>query len=81
VERNRLKRRLKELLRLELLPVLLTLAPSLDVVLRVSPLAYTRTYDALARDMRHVAEKLRERHAGSPNMGRAVTPSSPDDVR
>lgn len=58
VARNLVKRRLRELLRLELLPVLHHLVPPLDVVVRASPLAYTRSYDVLAAELRLAIEKL-----------------------
>lgn len=58
VARNLVKRRLRELLRLELLPVLHDLTPPLDVVVRASPLAYTRPYDALEAELRLAIEKL-----------------------
>ncbi len=54
VDRNRLKRRLRELVRLELLP---TLRP-IDVVIRVSPVAYTRDFDALHTEVRQAARLL-----------------------
>jgi len=47
VARNRLKRRLRELTRLQLLPADL---PA-DIVLRVRPDAYDATFDALAEDI------------------------------
>ncbi len=58
VARNLVKRRLRELLRLELLPVLHALVPPLDVVVRVSPLAYTRPYEALAVELRQAIARL-----------------------
>lgn len=54
VDRNRLKRRLRELVRIELLP---TLKPS-DVVLRVTPAAYTRDFEALQLEVRQLARSL-----------------------
>jgi ribonuclease P protein component len=50
VERNRLKRRLRELVRVRLLPVLSTL-PALDVVLRPWPTGYEAKFEALERDV------------------------------
>jgi len=47
VARNRVKRRLRELVRLELLPGL----PALDVVVRAFPQAYAASFDALRRDV------------------------------
>lgn len=54
VDRNRLKRRLRELVRLELLP---TLRP-MDVVLRVSPVAYTREFELLRSEVLQAAKQL-----------------------
>ena len=54
VDRNRLKRRLRELVRVELLP---TLKPS-DVVLRVTPAAYTRDFESLQFEMRQLVRSL-----------------------
>ena len=54
VDRNRLKRRLRELVRLELLPGL----PPMDVVLRVAPHAYARDVDALREEIRKAARSL-----------------------
>lgn len=54
VERNRLKRRLRELIRLEWLPML----PSMDVVVRVNPPAYQREFDALRDEMRQAGHRL-----------------------
>ena len=54
VDRNRLKRRLRELVRLELLPAL----PPMDVVLRVAPHAYQRDMDALREEIRKAARGL-----------------------
>ncbi len=54
VARNTLKRRLRELVRLEWLPVL----PPMDVVLRVIPPAYDRDFNDLQREMRQLIPKL-----------------------
>jgi RNase P protein component len=54
VERNRLKRRLRELARTRLLPVL----PPADVVIRPRPDAYAASFDALARQIAHAAGQL-----------------------
>jgi ribonuclease P protein component len=60
VDRNRLKRRLRELVRLDLLPVL----GSVDVVLRVAPVAYTRDFEVLRQEVLQVARTLA--HASLP---------------
>lgn len=54
VDRNRLKRRLRELVRLELLPAL---AP-MDVVLRTMPHAYDRDFDSLRDEVRRLLTQL-----------------------
>jgi ribonuclease P protein component len=58
VERNRLKRRLRELARTRLLPVLQGVAP-MDVVVRTLPEAYGASFDTLEREMGTVVERLR----------------------
>ena len=60
VERNLVKRRLRELVRLELLPALADAAPN-DLVIRALPVAYARGWDELQRDIRQVIA-WRERH-------------------
>jgi ribonuclease P protein component len=52
--RNQLKRRLRELARLELVP----LPISVDVVMRIRPDAYEATFAALARDIAQILEQL-----------------------
>jgi ribonuclease P protein component len=54
VDRNRLKRRLRELVRTRLLPT----APSADVVLRARPEAYSASFDALVVDVERTATQL-----------------------
>jgi ribonuclease P protein component len=54
VARNRLKRRLRELTRVHLLPVDL----SADVVLRIRPEAYGATFDALGTDVARALTQL-----------------------
>jgi ribonuclease P protein component len=54
VDRNRLKRRLRELVRTRLLPA----APSVDVVVRARPDAYRASFDELEADVARVAEQL-----------------------
>lgn len=60
VARNRVKRRLRELVRGALLPSLSAPGASarLDVVVRAMPDAYGATLATLAEDLRHAAEKL-----------------------
>lgn len=57
VARNRLKRRLRELARLRLLPALADLPPA-DVVVRVWPSAYGAGFDALAADVERAVRQL-----------------------
>jgi ribonuclease P protein component len=54
VDRNRLKRRLRELVRRRLL----TEAPSVDVVIRARPEAYAASFAALEADVVRVATQL-----------------------
>ena len=54
VERNLVKRRLRELVRLHVLPEL----PLIDVVLRATPKAYTRSFDALREEVRKWSQQL-----------------------
>jgi ribonuclease P protein component len=68
VARNRLKRRLRELVRLEWLPLL----PPMDVVVRVIPPAYQREFDALRAELRQARERL----ARLPLVPRTLTPSN-----
>lgn len=57
VERNLVKRRLRELTRLRLLPALAGGA-ALDVVIRAAPAAYTADYDRLDSDVQRVIREL-----------------------
>jgi ribonuclease P protein component len=52
VDRNRTKRRLRELARMRILPV----AGRIDVLLRAKPEAYDASFDQLAADVEAVAE-------------------------
>jgi ribonuclease P protein component len=54
VERNLLRRRLRELVRTLLLPTL----PPQDVLLRANPAAYSQQYGALEREIRNLAPRL-----------------------
>ena len=54
VDRNRLKRRLREIVRIAVLPTL----PPLDIVIRVFPVAYARSFDALQADLLQALRKL-----------------------
>lgn len=54
VDRNRLKRRLRELIRLEVLP---GLAP-VDLVFKVLPVAYARNFDTLRAEVLQAVRRL-----------------------
>lgn len=54
VERNRLRRRLRELVRTRLLPIL----PPQDVLLRANPRAYGRPFEVLESEIRAIAGRL-----------------------
>ena len=58
VARNQLKRRLRELVRLHVLPT----APACDVVFRVVPSAYHRPFDALREEVQQLAARLARLH-------------------
>ncbi len=54
VDRNRLKRRLRELVRMRLLPT----APPVDVVIRARPDAYAASFGALEADIVRAAAQV-----------------------
>jgi len=58
VDRNRLKRRLRELARLRILPALAGGASPADVVLRIVPPAYAASFEALAADVDRAVRQL-----------------------
>lgn len=60
VDRNRLKRRLRELVRLRLLPMLRA-GSAIDVAIRARREAYTATLDGLRADVAAVCERLEHR--------------------
>ena len=57
VDRNKLKRRLRELVRVELLPAL-RCRPAVDVSVRARREAYDASFDALRRDVRVARARL-----------------------
>ncbi len=65
VARNRVKRRLRELSRLVLLPALESHAP-LDVVLRATTTAYDADFAALATDVSRIVQRLVQRISPGP---------------
>lgn len=56
VERNLVKRRLRELIRTELLPSM----EALDVVVRAAPSAYKADFDTLRQALRKANERMRQ---------------------
>ena len=62
VARNRLKRRLRELVRVTVLP---SLVPQ-DVVIRTLPGAYAQPWDALRRDVDTIVSRLPRQPAPAP---------------
>jgi ribonuclease P protein component len=73
VDRNRLKRRLRELVRLRLLPTLATLPP-MALVVRANPGAYAATFEQLARQV----ERLRRDVARLAPSAPAPAPDPPE---
>ncbi len=57
VSRNTVKRRLRELARLDLLPMLAA-RPALDVVIRATPSAYGASYDVLRASLLKAGAQL-----------------------
>ena len=57
VDRNRLRRRLRELVRLRMLPAL-RLAPPTDVLIRALPRSYSASFEMLEREMEGIVERL-----------------------
>jgi ribonuclease P protein component len=76
VERNRLKRRLRELVRLRLLPALVT-GPPVDAVVRVVPQAYGATFDTLAAEMERILRQLARSRPASPPAAAPAAPAPP----
>jgi ribonuclease P protein component len=74
VARNRVKRRLRELVRLDMLNVLHGLPPH-DVVVRALPAAYQRDFAALEAELRQALAKLVRQLPASP-----VTASAADSA-
>ena len=57
VERNRLRRRIREIVRLRMLPVLAQ-APPTDVLVRALPRAYSASFDVLEREIEGIIARL-----------------------
>jgi ribonuclease P protein component len=56
VARNRVKRRLRELARTQILPTAL----AVSIVLRIRPEAYSASFGALSKDVLQMVEQLRQ---------------------
>jgi ribonuclease P protein component len=54
VDRNKLKRRLREIVRVQLLPTL----PAVDLVIRSRPTAYEQPFAAIATELADVRSEL-----------------------
>jgi ribonuclease P protein component len=65
VDRNRLKRRLRELVRIALLPSARAATP-VDVAIRARRDAYAASFAALRADIQTVAERLGDRTSETP---------------
>lgn len=61
VERNRVKRRLRELIRLELLPG----TPPLDMLIRASKSAYGLSFGAMRGELLRLSVMIRDAQVGS----------------
>lgn len=58
VERNRVKRRLREAARLELLPACQARDAELDILIQARPAAYEASYRELEAEVRQLAREL-----------------------
>ncbi len=58
VDRNRVKRRLREAARTELLPRCLEVGAALDIVIRARPSAYSATFEELRGAVGELADDL-----------------------
>lgn len=74
VERNLLKRRLREIARTTILRALESIATPVDVVIRSRPEAYTAPFTALAAELVRAAERLVRLHGVTPATPLATTP-------
>jgi len=82
VERNRLKRRLRELSRLRVLGVMrgVVLKATVDVVIRAQPGAYRLDFDQLRNEIELLRERLQKflhDRLGESRAGEAAEPQSP----
>jgi len=76
VDRNKVKRRLRDLVRTELLPSL----AALDVVIRAAPSAYAASYDTLRTAVKKAAPQLKQppQPAQAPQAPQAPQPAAGD---
>lgn len=58
VERNRLRRRLREIGRIRVLPALTAADRALDVLVRTRPQAYSASFAELETELTHLTERL-----------------------
>jgi ribonuclease P protein component len=58
VERNRLRRRLRELVRIRMLPTFAARNVCVDVLLRTLPRAYEMTFDELAQEIDRLVTRI-----------------------
>ena len=65
VDRNTVKRRLRELVRLDLLPGM----ARMDLVLKATPAAYRAAFEALRADVAGVRDRTRPAHEAPPPAG------------
>lgn len=73
VDRNKVKRRLREIVRVETLPVM----PPFDIVVRIAPRAYERSFAELRDEVRKWTRQLRQLQPPIPAPKRAVDESPP----
>jgi ribonuclease P protein component len=57
VERNRLRRRIREIVRVHMLPVLASVPPT-DVLIRALPRAYSASFDVLEREIDGIVARI-----------------------
>jgi ribonuclease P protein component len=57
VERNRLRRRIREIVRVRMLPLLRSVPPT-DVLLRALPRAYSASFEVLQREIDEVVARI-----------------------
>jgi len=80
VDRNKVKRRLRDLVRTELLPSLAASLLALDVVIRAAPSAYAASYDTLRTAVKKAAPQLKQppQPAQAPQAPQAPQPAAGD---